>query len=155
MKSKESLDVTIAIIKYVLQIVHSLKKTLQNFTKIYKMTVIIHFLSLQFSQILSVEIHYWKMDEEKFQFKCDFCEKSFFNEEILGMHIKSIHKSIIKGWKKCDLCENTFSNGHSLREHLKKTHFNTQIFECETCEKGFSTWKCIFTNVTFLKPFDN
>ena len=27
------------------------------------------------------------MDEENFQFKCDFCEKSFFNEQILGLRV--------------------------------------------------------------------
>ena len=49
-----------------------------------------------------------KMEENKVEFKCDFCEKSFFNEEILGLHVKSIHKSIIEGWTKCNYCDKTY-----------------------------------------------
>ena len=61
------------------------------------------------------------MDEEKFQFKCDFCEKSFFNEQILGLHIKSNHKTIIEGKKKCDFCDKIYSRT-ALYEHLKMVH---------------------------------
>ena len=58
------------------------------------------------------------MDKEKFQFKCDFCEKSFFNEEILGLHIKTIHKSIIEGRKKCQFCDKTYHSKISLYFHV-------------------------------------
>ena len=63
----------------------------------------------------------------KFEYKCDFCEKSFFNEEILGLHIKSIHKSIIEGWKKCNYCDKTLSK-NSLYLHVKMTHENKVKF---------------------------
>ena len=74
--------------------------------------------------------------ECKFEYKCDFCEKSFFNEEILGLHIKSIHKSIIEGWKKCNYCDKTLSK-NSLYLHVKMTHENKKHHECETCDKKF------------------
>ena len=105
------------------------------------------------------------MDKEKFQFKCDFCEKSFFNEEILGLHIKSNHKSIIEGWKKCDICERNCSSKDSLQAHLRKTHSNAKrlltkkylldrhkksvherikSFKCNSCEKEFTAkWSMI------------
>ena len=79
------------------------------------------------------------MEEHNFQFKCDFCEKSFFNEEILGLHIKSVHKSIIEGWKKCNYCDKTFHSKNSHNIHVKRTHKNKRCHECETCNKGFVT----------------
>ena len=67
------------------------------------------------------------MDKKNLIFKCDFCEKSFFNEQILGLHIKTVHSSIITGLKKCEVCQNTLSNVYSLREHLKTIHMNDLI----------------------------
>ena len=64
------------------------------------------------------------MDEENFKFMCDFCEKSFFDEQILGLHIKSNHKSIIEGWKKCDFCDKTKNN---LEKHILRIHENIDI----------------------------
>ena len=65
---------------------------------------------------------FFKMNKEKLLHKCDFCEKSFFNEEILGMHIESIHKSIIKGFKKCNICESSFACRISLLKHINTIH---------------------------------
>ena len=77
------------------------------------------------------------MEENKFQFKCDFCEKSFFNEEILGLHINSNHKSIIEGWKKCVFCDKTYHSKHSLNQHVRMRHSKAKGYECETCSKVF------------------
>ena len=78
------------------------------------------------------------MDKEKFQFKCDFCKESFFNEEILGLHIKSNHKAIIEGWKKCDFCDKTYHMKYSLHNHVKMTHLKSKSFECETSLKNLN-----------------
>ena len=59
-----------------------------------------------------------KMDKEKLLHKYDFCEKLFFNEDILGIHIESVHKSIIKGFKKCNICESSFACRISLLKHI-------------------------------------
>ena len=77
------------------------------------------------------------MDDEEFQFKCNFCEKSFFNEEILSLHIKSNHESIIEGLKQCDFCEKTYRLKNSLYAHVKMNHSKEKSHECETCAKGF------------------
>ena len=77
------------------------------------------------------------MDEEKFQYKCDFCEKSFFNEEILGLHIKSNHKTIIGGCMKCEFCDKKYFLKNSLYVHVKMTHSNANLYECDTCNKKF------------------
>ena len=61
-------------------------------------------------------------DEENFSHKCDFCEKSFFDDQILGLHIKSIHKSITEGRKKCEFCDRTYSSKNSLQEHVRMKH---------------------------------
>ena len=78
------------------------------------------------------------MEEPNFQFKCGFCEKSFFNEEILDLHIKAIHKAIIEGWKKCDFCDKAYRMKYSLYNHVKMAHSKSKSFECETCTKAFS-----------------
>ena len=76
------------------------------------------------------------MDEEDFQFLCDVCEKSFFNGQILGLHIESNHKSIVEGKKKCEFCDQSYSR-NSFYEHVKTKHLNTKSFECELCSTRF------------------
>ena len=75
------------------------------------------------------------MDQERLLCKCDFCEKSFFNEEILGLHIKSNHKSIIEGLKKCEFCDKTYHLKDSLQQHVRMTHSNSKVYvhEKEKC----------------------
>ena len=77
------------------------------------------------------------MDQEKLLWKCDFCEKSFFDEQILGLHIKSNHKSIIEGRKKCDLCDRTYRSKDSLLELVRMRHSREKSYECKTCTKKF------------------
>ena len=77
------------------------------------------------------------MEEHKFQFKCDSCEKSFFNEEILGLHIKSNHKSIIEGWNECKYCDKKYRLKNSLYLHMIMIHENKRNHQCETCSKEF------------------
>ena len=74
------------------------------------------------------------MDQEKLLSKCDFCEKSFFDEQILGLHIKSNHRSIIEGWKKCNLCDKTYDSKKSFLKDVK-TNASVKGYECETCTK--------------------
>ena len=76
------------------------------------------------------------MNEEELHFKCDFCENSFFNEQILILHIKSNHKSIIQGWMKCDFCDKTYLTS-SLSVHVKMIHSNAENHLCEICNKVF------------------
>ena len=66
------------------------------------------------------------MEEDNFQLKCDFCEKSFFDDQTLGLHIQSNHKSIMEGKKKCDFCDKTYS-----------IHEDIKAFECDSCGKSF------------------
>ena len=56
------------------------------------------------------------MEKHKVQFKCDFCEKSFSDEQqILGLHIKSNHRSIIEGRKKYELCDKRYRSKNYLQ----------------------------------------
>ena len=83
------------------------------------------------------------MVEDKFQTKCDFCEKSFCNEDILGLHIKSNHKAIIEGWKKCDFCDKTYRLKNSLNAHMRLTHSKSIIEglkKCDVCDKEFTLY---------------
>ena len=77
------------------------------------------------------------MDKEKLLWKCDFCEKSFFNDQILGLHVKSNHKPIIEGWKKCEFCDKTYQSKKSLYQHVNVTHSKKINYECEICNKVF------------------
>ena len=61
---------------------------------LYKINEFIEiYLAFNYHSFFTVALDsYWnyqftKMDDADFQFKCEFCEKSFFNEEILGLHI--------------------------------------------------------------------
>ena len=89
------------------------------------------------SDSLSCNYQLGKMDQEKIHFKCDICEKSFFNEQILGLHTKSNHKPNINTKNRCNLCENTFSCQGSLKTHVEMIHTEKKVFECEICDATF------------------
>ena len=67
------------------------------------------------------------MEEKKLSHTCDQCEKSFSNDQILSLHLKSVHKSI------------TTSSASKIQQK-----FDIRIYEnvnetpiCKTCDKGF------------------
>ena len=39
------------------------------------------------------------MEEQRTMFGCDFCNKSFSDEDMLSLHVMNIHRSIIEGQK--------------------------------------------------------
>ena len=78
-------------------------------------------------------------EDKKLSYKCDFCDKSFFVEQLLGLHIKSIHLSMIKGKKKCDLCDKLFSCEKSLQKHKDTIHKEGKYFRCTICDKELAS----------------
>ena len=88
------------------------------------------------------------MDKRKSLRKCDFCEKSFSDENVLGLHLKSIHKSIIEGRKKCEFCDETFSNRSTkdLKNHVISIH-EEKKFNCDDCNQSFSYRRSLINHV--------
>ena len=84
-------------------------------------------------------------NEEITPLKCDFCDKSFLNEDTLSAHIMTIHSKIIEGEKfppklkkdfKCNLCEKEYSNQNSLKVHVSTIH-EKKGFKCYACDMTF------------------
>ena len=92
-------------------------------------------------------------DKLNFTHKCDFCEKTFFDEQLLSLHIKSDHYSIIMGQKRPfndqregEVFEQIFQNEKILRNHVKlhpqeidnNDHSLMKNYKCRICNKGFT-----------------
>ena len=71
--------------------------------------------------------------------KCEICEETFENEELVGSHLKSHDTSI------CLICKEVFSQRNDLRIHLK-THFPLPLYVSE--------YSCPFCSQTY-KKIDN
>ena len=95
------------------------------------------------------------MEEQRIMFGCDFCNNSFSDEDMLSLHVMTIHKSIIEGQKSpfvkdsknkvegkktfdCKQCEKTYNYSSHLKRHIRATHENN-MFDCTECGKQFKT----------------
>ncbi|CAG9134283.1 unnamed protein product [Plutella xylostella] len=67
-------------------------------------------------------------------YKCDYCLKSFPNEDSLKLH-KEAHNSEKK--HKCPMCEKAFNMLSTLRDHIR-VHTGEKPYLCPTCGKGFT-----------------
>ena len=63
--------------------------------------------------------------EEKKQYKCIICRKTFGNDGILKSHISSVHEGI-KVIYKCPDCNGSFSTSQELNEHHSKSHVKVE-----------------------------
>ena len=77
--------------------------------------------------------------------KCNHCEKSFFDNQILSLHIKSVHQipkkvSRSKNRKSiCNKCERICSSPNALKRHMIVVHEKSKDFVCNPCNKSFFT----------------
>ena len=96
------------------------------------------------------------MEEQRIMLDCDFCNKSFSDEDMLSLHLMNIHRSIIEGQKnpfakeintvvhgkkktfECKQCNKTYRNSRNLRRHISAFHENN-TFDCAECGKQFKT----------------
>ena len=98
--------------------------------------------------------------------ECDFCDKSFSDEDCLSIHIVSLHKSIIEGQKtpyfdtsdstmkssngnidahpkidreqfQCDLCGKEFTRSFDLKRHASSVHAKKKNYTCDICNKVY------------------
>ena len=67
--------------------------------------------------------------------KCNHCEKSFFDDLVLLLHIKSVHEipqqvSSNKNSKSmCNKCERNYSSTYALKRHMTAVHEKSKDFK--------------------------
>jgi uncharacterized Zn-finger protein len=114
---------------------------------------------LKHSSVGDLETHSkQKNHEEKKQFKCDECNKSFTAKSSLNGHIRAIHER--KKDFKCNVCAATFSFKQSLKKHTAAIHEGKKSLKChrcEKCDKLFVSKQCLKRHVSTVhegkKPF--
>ena len=74
-------------------------------------------------------------EDKKKDFKCDICDKSFSQEAIMNIHMKSVHGGL-KAFK-CKICEKGFSLKTDMNRHISSVHEGKKPFICMICDKGF------------------
>ena len=79
--------------------------------------------------------HIKMVHEEKKPFKCELCDKSFFQKVDRKKHVESIHEG--KKPFKCELCDKSFSQKGSRKIHVESVHEGKKPFQCEICDIFF------------------
>ena len=65
------------------------------------------------------------------KFKCEFCEKRFFEKGTMIRHFKAIHALVES---ECQRCFKIFSNKDELMDHKRQAH-KRKMFECNICHR--------------------
>ena len=91
--------------------------------------------------------HIRKMHEvrEK-KHECDSCEKTFFEENHLKIHIRTVHTKI-KNYK-CNYCEKTFKNKGNLSAHETVHNYKTNEHKCPQCDAKFNLPSSVVQHIT-------
>jgi len=77
--------------------------------------------------------------ESRLTHLCVKCGKYFSSRSVLNRHSKNCSASKKEGESlKCSECVRTFSSASKLKQHSKQ-HEGEQDFDCELCDKKFST----------------
>ncbi|XP_063918077.1 zinc finger protein-like isoform X2 [Zophobas morio] len=63
---------------------------------------------------------------------CANCGRTFKESFRLRYHLSKC------GEVKCDLCDKILKNEDTLKKHVRFVHSKEKLFNCPTCEKGFS-----------------
>ncbi|KAG5684825.1 hypothetical protein PVAND_014037 [Polypedilum vanderplanki] len=69
------------------------------------------------------------------RFCCNYCGRSFHENDRLQTHIKRSH-DITKFT--CFWCTKTFKDKSGITRHILGVHFNTRKYKCEICTKAFT-----------------
>lgn len=70
------------------------------------------------------------------RFKCEKCEKVFFNKSVLKKHVEKIHEGKVFTYQ-CLICQEIFTSEKSMRSHNRYDHEGKKLDECPTCKKKF------------------
>ena len=79
------------------------------------------------------------------RFKCDYCEKSFFDKYRV-IQLKVVHDKTTKEKHQCTKCDKSFTRKENLKIHDDRIHKNIKAknHKCELCGKDFY-FKCKLT----------
>ncbi|XP_053685609.1 transcription factor grauzone-like [Sabethes cyaneus] len=73
------------------------------------------------------------------QMKCEVCSEEFESFRLLKRHYSKVHNQ--NGHVKC--CALRFTDLKRLKEHIK-VHINPKSFQCNECQKNFSSKRSLF-----------
>ena len=82
--------------------------------------------------------------------KCDKCDGTFDNENVLKEHISIDHKFVKKA--KCDYCEEEFNEILALNQHLVSIHMGDKKFECTSCPAKFNVDSNLIKHFEIFHP---
>lgn len=131
--------------------VHPDKKSLYCGAKTCKMRIEnSHDLEKHYDEY-HVKINSNQTKEQK-QLKCTICDKSFKAETTAINHYQSSHENKVKEKKrgrgfKCRLCEMEFRTGDDRKLHCLTEHPGEKVYQCSTCDKGFSNKSGLYTHL--------
>ena len=96
--------------------------------------------SQEFKRVEKLQRHLGEMHSPANQkkWKCGQCEKSFFFERNLKLHIDRIHTHFpFFSTFNCNQCEKSFKVKGNLTRHQKEQHGDGETFSCPSCGKSF------------------
>ena len=75
--------------------------------------------------------------EEKKEFKCVYCHKTYAAKLSLQNHIDVVHKKLRK--HKCNICDKAFTDPTPLRQHILRHEADPNIrpFRCHLCDLSY------------------
>ena len=71
-------------------------------------------------QSKALQLHFHGIHEDRKEYQCDTCEKTFSRQHELNRHIITVHEG--KRDYKCESCGKTFSFNQSLKKHVYTVH---------------------------------
>lgn len=77
---------------------------------------------------------------------CGVCGKAFSVARYLGMHIRNVHEGIKYS---CKVCDKSFNSNQSLKNHVKTVHDKVRV-KCEICNKTVSNTAGLKSHIEFL-----
>lgn len=80
---------------------------------------------------IKVLVEWLKQSKREIVF-CNFCYRTFDNEEIALDHVKNIHK--LSKETTCEICEKQFDDNNDMFNHMKSFHNPIEMpYKCQVC----------------------
>ncbi len=86
-----------------------------------------------------------KHEGKEAPFKCDKCDRRFFAERHLGMHVKRVH--IAKRNNICPFCGQGFKDTNSFKGHVQRKHQSPEQRTCKVCKIEFPLMVKLYNHV--------
>ena len=119
-----------------LQEQHDVLDTDREVKREEKQVFICHVCEKEFNRKSNLLNHIKCHDENRSQYKCSKCVKTFFHMRNLKAHEKEQHSSEAMGHR-CKYCNVEFVSKRNLKQHLKIHEEQKKEFKCSVCGKVF------------------